>query len=187
MLVGLVILVTVGNGLIVIVSERLTGASQPGKSNTYSIPSTRTFPLFLVNVISSVLTPVIKVMCCNILFGPALKISVVTPSVIVTLPALLFLAKLIVIGVPAGNTSPKVITTTRFALLTVVLLVAFAGVPAAKIGPTELFGLAPPVVAITFPVVGVGCSATKTTFKVVATKILVTVTVAAPVASNKTV
>ena len=88
------------------------------------------------------------------MLGPAANIRLLTPSEIVTLPVLLFLAKLTVIAVPGGNTLPKVIATTGFKEFTVVLFVPFATVPAGESTPTELAGLTPPEVEITLPDVG---------------------------------
>ncbi len=65
-------------------------------------------------------------------------------------------------------------------------MAVFAAAPAKEIAPIELFGLTPPVAAITPPVVGTGCSATSVAVKVVLTVILLILIVALPATSKVT-
>ena len=119
-----------------------------------------------------------------------LKVIVLVPSVILTLPEEVFFAMLMVITVPMGNSSANLksnLALVALALLTVAQFPVFAAAPSGEIGPVDLFGLTPPVAAITLPVVGINCSAIPVTVKVVSTVKAVTLTTAVPVAFNVTV
>ena len=133
----------------------------------------------------------VNVIRCNtLLVGAVLKVIVLVPSVILTLPALVFFAILMVITVPIGNSSANRKSNLALAvlvLLTVVQFPVFAAAPGGEIGPVDLIGLTPPVAAITLPVVGINCSAIPVTVKVVSTVKAVTFTTAVPAAFNVTV
>ena len=148
MCVTCVILVIYGFGGVFtsMVSDKFNGASHPGLSKLYVIPSTFTLPFTLVIVMTSVAAPIVNGMCCIVLLGPALKLIVFTPSEIVTFPAFEALAILIVITVPTINSSAKVKVATGLAEFIVVQFVVFAGAPTAEIAPTELLGFNPPAV-----------------------------------------
>ena len=128
----------------------------------------------------------VKVIYCNTLFVPVLNVWELIPSEILTLPVFVFLAILIVMTVPGGNSWPKVRVKSGLVALIVEQLAVFAAAPAKEIAPIELFGLTPPVAAITPPVVGTGCSATSVAVKVVLTVILLILIVALPATSKVT-
>ena len=94
-------------------------------------------------------------MRCNSSIFPELKINVETPSEILTLPLLLFLAILTVIMDPAGKTFANRSITNELALFIVEQFAVLATEAAGDIGPTALAEFNPPVETITFAGVGI--------------------------------